>query len=212
MFINKFISDIKLELAKELPSYDAHQRMMPSTRVTDMLTAKISNATIRSSVLILLYPKDEKLNTVFIKRQEYNGVHSGQFAFPGGKYEKNDLNLINTALREANEEIGIEIKSVEILGQLSELYIPPSNFLVLPIVAYMPSPPLFILNNKEVNKIIEVSLSELLSPENVSENEFIGFGNKRIVAPCYDLNNHKIWGATAMIISELIEIIHKIHN
>ena len=197
---------MKLELAKELPSNKAHQRMMPPNRALTSVTT----TTRSSSVLILFYPKEDTLYTVFIKRQEYNGVHSGQISFPGGKYEKEDINLINTALREANEEIGINISSVEILGKLSELFIPPSNLLVLPVVAYTPIAPLFIPDKKEVNKIIEVSLIELLSPESVSVNEFVLFGNNKIIAPCYNFNNHKIWGASAMIVSELYDVLKNI--
>jgi len=210
MFTNKLITDLKKELAKELPSNKAHQRMMPKNRTLDSINV-IKKANPRlSSVLILLYPKGDELYTVFIKRQEYDGVHSGQIAFPGGKFEKEDLNLINTAIREANEEIGIEISSLEILGELSELFIPPSNFLVFPVVSYMPVYPSFIIDNKEVNKVIEVSLKELMSSKNVSENEFLVIGNKKIHAPCYNFNEHKIWGATAMIVSELIEVLSNI--
>jgi len=207
MLINKLILDLKSELAKDLPSVTSHQRMMPPNRALDLLTVKRNATTKLSSVLILLYPKEGKLFTVFIKRQEYDGFHSGQIAFPGGKYEKTDINLMNTALREANEEIGLDISSIEVLGQLSELFIPPSNFLVFPVVAYMPSSPIFKPDKKEVNSIIEVSLAELLSPDNVSENEFSGVGNKKIIAPCYNLNNYKVWGATAMIVSEFIDVI-----
>ncbi|MFZ4399051.1 MAG: NUDIX hydrolase [Bacteroidales bacterium] len=210
MVINKLITELKSELAKELPSDKAHQRMMPPNRVAELLKNRQNATTKLSSVLILLYPKENELYTVFIKRQEYKGVHSGQIAFPGGKYEKEDLDFINTALREANEEIGIDVSFVEILGELSELFIPPSNYLVFPVVAYMPFYPVFKPQIKEVNTIIEVRLSDLLSPENVSENEFNGVGNKKIIAPCYIFNNYKVWGATAMIVSELIDVLNNI--
>ena len=201
-----------MELAKDLPSNKAHQRMIPKNRTLDSNILIKKDTPKLSSVLILLYPKDNELYTVFIKRQEYDGVHSRQIAFLGGKFENKDINLINTAIREANEEIGIEVSSLEVLGQLSELFIPPSNFLVLPVVAYMPEIPLFILNNKEVNKVIEVSIKELMSPENISENEFLIIGTKKIYAPYYNFNQHKIWGATAMIVSELIEVLSNIRQ
>ncbi len=157
-----------------------------------------------------MYPKEKDIYTVFIQRQVYDGVHSGQIAFPGGKYEKEDISLIQTALREANEEIGIDISSVEVLGQLSELYISHSNFLVLPVVAYTPVAPLFVLNDKEVKNIIEVKINEILSPESITQNVFMGAGNRKIHAPCYNLNNNKVWGATAMIVSELYYILKSI--
>ncbi len=210
MFTNKFIKDLKLELAKELPSNRAHQRMIPPNRGGALISNLPNETTKRSSVLILIYPKKRTLYTVFIKRQEYEGVHSGQIAFPGGKFEKCDFNRINTALREANEEIGINISSVEVLGQLSELFIPPSNFLVLPIVGFTPKTPDFIPDNIEVHSIIEVRLTDLVSTKSVTENEFIGFGNIKIMAPCYNFNNHKIWGATAMIVSELNDVLKNI--
>ncbi|MCX6231434.1 MAG: CoA pyrophosphatase [Bacteroidetes bacterium] len=210
MFINKYIENLRLGLTKALPSAEAHQKMMPSSRRSDLISRPINANTRQSSVLILFYPKQNELYTIFIKRQEYDGVHSGQIAFPGGKYEPDDKNLIYTALREANEEVGIDISSIEILGELSELFIPPSNYLVLPVVAYTERIPEFIPDIKEVNQIIEVSLNELLSTANISSFEFNGTGNKKIIAPCYIFNDHKVWGATAMIVSELTDVLRNI--
>jgi 8-oxo-dGTP pyrophosphatase MutT (NUDIX family) len=212
MVINKFITELRKALAKDLPSVKAHLRMMPSSRKLDLLYKPVNEFTRLSSVLILLYERNDELYTVFIKRQEYEGVHSGQIAFPGGKQEKSDKNLIQTAVREANEEIGIDTSTIEILGQLSELYIPPSNFIVFPIVAYTSVLPVFKLDEKEVSQIIEVSLHELLATSNISSFEFNGAEQKKITAPCFVFSNHRVWGATAMIVSELQDVVKSVES
>ncbi len=167
-----------------------------------------SNA-ILSSVLILLYKDEDILKTVFILRQTYDGVHSGQVSFPGGRMEETDNSLIDTALREANEEVNIDPDKVRILGTLSEMYIPPSNFLVLPVIGYQDSRPDFIAEKSEVAEIIESDLDFLFDDDFIKETVLDVRGYK-IQAPYFDVNGHIVWGATAMILSELKEVIESI--
>ena len=143
-------------------------------------------------------------------RSEYGGVHSGQISLPGGKFEETDESLIYTALRESQEEIGIDPGQVQIIGQLTEMYIPPSNFQVTPVVGYQASRPHFTADPKEVAKIIEIKLEDLLDERNRQMKKMkisLGFSLK---VPSYFINKNIIWGATAMILSEFREIVAEI--
>ena len=148
---NSYIHQLSLALSQALPGREAQFLMEPLTRRVEMEKQKNRKNAKLSAVLILLYPKDDKIYTAMIKRPVYNGVHSGQIAFPGGKKEDDDLNLSETALRETEEEIGVLRNSVEVIGQLSQLYIPPSNFNVQPVIAYTNNIPDFILEENEVD-------------------------------------------------------------
>jgi len=169
--------------------------------------ADISKARL-SGVLILLYPADGYISTVLIRRPVYNGVHSGQLAFPGGRKEEHDEDLIKTALRESKEETGIQPQDVNVIGQLSDLFVPPSNFLVSPVVGYSETKPFFVADPLEVDAIIEIPLEHLLNPE-ASTTKTVEAGEWKASVPCYFIQNQIIWGATAMIISEFLEILNE---
>ena len=203
------ISKLSTNLQEKLPGFEAQKLMAPSIR--DRLIERMKSCTTPkdSSVLILIYPKNKKLYTVFIQRQKYDGVHSGQISFPGGKYENTDDSLYDTALRETNEEIGVKPSDIKILGCLSELYVPPSNINVLPVVAFMNKTPIFNIDKNEVYKVLEISLDKLLDKNIICNKEVLTSENSKLDVPCYYYNGHIIWGATAMIISEFIEIIRK---
>lgn len=126
-------------------------------------------------------------------------------AFPGGRMERTDENLIRTALREAQEEIGIRLTDVKVLGQLTQIYIPPSNFHVLPVIGAIPFRPDFYPDSREVDAIVEVALRDLSDEKIISlqEIEVRGF---KIDAPTYNVHGHQVWGATAMMIAELLEV------
>ena len=155
----------------------------------------------------MLYPIKNSIYTLLIQRPLYDGVHSGQVAFPGGRFEESDINLKTTALREAYEEVGIPIKEVEIIGQLTDLYIPPSNFLVTPFIGYVNLQPDFILEKKEVEKIIPVDLFSLNDIGIKFEKIITHSSGNNIKTPFYDIDGLTVWGATAMIISELNVIV-----
>ncbi|MDL2314853.1 CoA pyrophosphatase [Bacteroidales bacterium OttesenSCG-928-C19] len=206
------LSKLRILLHRNLPGADAHILMAPPARIQLFKSgSKPPENSRKAAVLIPLYFKDGELHTVFIKRPVYDGVHSGQIAFPGGKKEDFDKDYIDTAIREANEEIGIQPKDVYVLGALSELYIPPSNFLIRPVVAYIAKRPDFVLQEDEVEEIIEVPVSHFYP---VIKKEFIEINpgySAPFMAPCYKVKSIIIWGATAMVISEFINIAKEIN-
>ncbi|OIP01271.1 MAG: hypothetical protein AUJ98_05100 [Bacteroidetes bacterium CG2_30_33_31] len=203
------IEEIKVKLLKELPGHKAHKILSPPYR-DEEIKKRIDASDIprNSSVLLLLYQKNGSLNIPFIKRSVYEGVHSGQISLPGGKHENFDVDFKATALREANEEIGIISADVQILGQISDLYIPPSNFRVKVFVGYLPYQPMLIPDKKEVQKIIEIPLVDIFKDDIIKSKVFYvsSYGIER-KSPYFDLCGVEIWGATAMIISEFREII-----
>ena len=142
-------------------------------------------------------------------RPTYSGTHSAQVSFPGGKKEVKDKNLAETALRETFEEIGIEQNEIETIREMTHVYIPPSNFLVTPFMAYTRETPIFDINN-EVEKMIEVPINQLLDDSFVRYDTQNTFSSKNLKIPYFNFSNEKIWGATAMIISEIKELIKKL--
>ena len=160
---------------------------------------------VRAAVLFLMYPSEKGVpSLVFIKRNEYDGPHSAQVSLPGGAWEEGDGSIQNTALRETREELGID-DDIEILGSLTELLIPVSNFLVFPFVGCIDHTPVFHPDNSEVQFIIETPLIGLLDPRN-RDSETIFRHGQSIRAPFYRIGKEKIWGATAMMLSEFLQL------
>ncbi|MCE7946134.1 MAG: CoA pyrophosphatase [Chloroflexi bacterium CFX4] len=154
-----------------------------------------------AAVLLMLYERAEELHFVLMRRTEYPGVHSGQISFPGGKREQGE-SAAQAALRETYEELGIALDTVEVLGNLTELYIPPSNYLVQPIVGRYAAQPCWQPKEDEVAEVIEVPLRLLFDDSLKGAEETVRYGYPfRIVY--YNLFGHKVWGATASILSEL---------
>ncbi|AEI51600.1 NUDIX hydrolase [Runella slithyformis] len=206
MPFNDFISTLDTQLRQPLPGPEAHLKMASATRLR--LKVQPNEKTRRSAVLILFYPYRDQILLPLILRPKYDGVHAGQMAFPGGRYEKTDENLIRTALREAQEEIGIKASDVHVLGKLTELFIPPSNFYVLPVVGKLAYKPDFYPDPREVEAVLEVNLEELMD-ENIVGFTELDVRGITIEAPFYDIQGHKVWGATAMMISELLTVIRQ---
>nr|WP_319401518.1 CoA pyrophosphatase [uncultured Carboxylicivirga sp.] len=190
---------------KPLPGKEAQLLMSPSVRFTGEVMPERDKAR-ESSVLILLYVKNGIWHIPLMKRSIYKGAHSGQVSFPGGKTEKWDTSYFSTATREAEEEVGIKADDVFALGELTSLYIPNSNFVVYPQVGMLKYEPVFKADPREVDTIIEAPLSELANPQNVKT-----FSRKindvMIEAPFFSFKNFEIWGATAMILSEFLQVI-----
>jgi 8-oxo-dGTP pyrophosphatase MutT (NUDIX family) len=202
------INLIKQELQKPLPGISAQELM--TGRVLP-LPDEIPDTAKISAVLCLLFPVKDDIAVLLMKRMPDNTAHSGQVSFPGGKREKNDVDLKATALREANEEVGLKINTVEILGALTPLYIPVSNFKVHPFVGFSEQKPELNLNKREVERTIEVPLDYLFHHANKKEAEVIPPARPDMIrkVKAYILNDGTVvWGATAMILSEL-EVLTK---
>ena len=194
------------KLSRELPGLQAQLSMATLKRLEKLQAMKVPADASIAAVLILFYMNKKEVELVMIKRSRDGGVHSGQIAFPGGRREKTDTDIIETALRETFEETGIKQEQVNILGQLSEIYIPPSNFHVTPVVGYLNVQPEFLPDPKEVDEVLRMNLEELLD-EKAVQLKSLEIMDTQIEVPCYYVNGHIIWGATAMIISELLEVI-----
>ncbi len=159
-------------------------------------------------MLILLYPREEQIHLPLIRRPEYNGVHSGQIGLPGGGKEVEDPDPVATALREAQEEIGVDPAAVAVLGTLTPLYIWASHFQVQPVVGWTPRRPHFRLDPQEVAGLLEISLQELRDPSNREEEDWELRG-RRVRVPFFRLQGQVVWGATAMILSELLALLEE---
>ena len=204
---NAFIESLRSKIVGPLPGLDAQLRMAGLRRVMQQENIAIPKDASLAGVLIFFYPVDEEPYLVFMKRTEDGGVHSGQISFPGGRYEESDHDIVFTALREAHEEVGINPKEVSVLGKLTDLYIPPSRFLVTPVVGYSLLNHDFFADPSEVAEIIELPLRSFMEEgARTSAHIYINDG-LQFDAPCFNIRGNIIWGATAMILNELLEMI-----
>ncbi|SDD08246.1 NUDIX hydrolase [Williamwhitmania taraxaci] len=203
---DNFINSLRESLHKGLPGETVQRTMAPAARLKLMEHTIPDETTRMSAVLIPIFPHEGRAHIVFIKRQTYDGIHSAQVAFPGGKKEESDDNMLETALREAEEEVGIRPESVTILGTLTPLFIPISNYLVLPVIGILKERPTFYPNLQEVEYIIEMPICQLLQPNSrsvITQN----LGGLPLSTPHFKAGEDMIWGATAMILAEFIELI-----
>ena len=209
MPLENFIQELKTELTAPLPGKEIQYQMAPSDRDLRYAPPDDLKPPIKAAVLILLFPENGNLSTVFIKRTRYPGAHSGQISFPGGKAEPGDKSLYITALRETCEELGINTNNIKKLGKLTPLYIGVSNFNVLPFVGYIGTELNFRIQKEEVEHTITENLSNLLN--NNCKGEFrVQKNGFDFTAPCFHIGELKVWGATAMILNEFLSICKKI--
>lgn len=208
--VDEIIEKLSEALSAPLPGWDAQKELINYDRPRPENLRELVPDARQSAVLALLYPKNKELFTVFILRNIYQGVHSGQISFPGGKHEKFDASLWDTALREAHEEVNTEPCQINRIGELTPVYIPPSKFLVTPFLAFCRTEPEFKPDPVEVSKIIQVPVAAFLDRSQILQKKmFIQSLNSSLDIKYFNVEGEVLWGATAMIISELSEIFRK---
>lgn len=211
MLFSDFTNYIPKLLNEQLPAVAAHLKMAPIERKASLEPDYyLKNNPRNSAVMMLFYPKGGEATMVLTKRNTYAGVHSAQISFPGGKAELTDKDLAYTALRETQEEIGLEPKDIHIVMPFTKIYIPPSNFLVSPFLGLMQREPVFKPDPTEVAEIIELPLDLLLDDGIVKNVPLKTSYADEIFVPAFNVGNHIVWGATAMILSELKETIKSV--
>ena len=205
MNFNTFLDTIVNIKHLQLLGEEAHAKLSPPYRLQLAEKNKEKQKTApKAGVMALFYPNSKnETQIVFILRKTYKGVHSAQVGFPGGKVEITDKDLKETALRETEEEIGVPIKKIEVLKELSPIYIPPSNFMVYPFLGISKNNLKFVKQDSEVETIIEVSIDDLLNDANVTNIKASTSYDRKVEVPAFLLNGYEIWGATAMILSEI---------
>lgn len=192
--------------AGEVAGLKSQLKAAPPFRESSFSKENLANCR-NASVFILLFPSKDDVNEiegVLIERSEYDGVHSKQIGFPGGERDFNDVDDIETAIRECDEELGVKVALENVLGPLTPLYIPPSNFLVKPYVAWLSARPLFSIDPKEVNSLLLFPVSDL-----AEESNWRNYTVNGVVVPGIKFGKHLVWGATAMMLREFIDTFAK---
>lgn len=208
MRFDEFLKYAPKVLNVELPAMIAHKKMVPSNREELLKNADFKKITPKkAAVMMLFYPKNSQTHLALIIRNSYNGVHSSQIAFPGGKVEPEDLNLSATAIRETHEEIGVHPSDINLIRAFTEVYIPPSNFMVYPFFGYSQNELAFKLQEDEVAGIVELPLKDFLDDKIIVTNSMKTSYAENIEVPGFLVDEHFIWGATAMMLSELKETL-----
>jgi len=194
----------KIRQALSLPEFDvstAHQMMTPRSRGSR--PQEMPGQPRQGAVLVIIYTKDGEEYLVLTRRRDDLNDHAGQISFPGGQREEGETMPV-AALREANEEVGVQVSALELLGKLTCIYIPPTDFEVHPFVAWHEGRPIFIPQEREVAEILEVPLSLLIEPE-IQHEDVWDIQGTIVEVPYYQVDSYKVWGATAIIMSELLE-------
>lgn len=208
--IEVFVEDLMREIDHYgLPGEESHARMVPYGRLKSSQYLGQANLKPRlGAVTLLLYPSKEGISSVLIKRPEYQGVHSGQMAFPGGKVEEFDGSVLAAALRETEEEIGVSAQELRPVHALTPVYIPPSNFLVYPHLVYCNYRPDFVADEREVAEIWEYPIQHLLNDDVIQVTSVqSGLGSLKLNTPYFELNGQIVWGATAVMLNEFRDIL-----
>lgn len=191
-------------MRRPLPGHDAFLELSGYKR-PDLDAARRSDPPPRSSaVLALIYEKHAQAHILLMLRPEYAGAHSGQVSFPGGRREENDADLMATALREYSEETGASAGSIDVLGELTPVYIPPSRSLVSPFVGIVAETGPFVPDEREVAELIEAPLDLVMRDDILKRREqHIAILGRSVDIPYFDVMGHVVWGATAMMLAEL---------
>ena len=208
-FFEQRISKIK---DLPLPGESSHHKMVPEFRIKELMELKDAKTPPRkAAVMALFYPNQkEETHILFILRKTYKGVHSNQVAFPGGKAEQEDDNLMVTALRETHEEVGVHPDDIHVVKELSEIFIPPSNFEVQPFLGLYKKPKPFVIQESEVAALLEVSLVNFLSEASITTKNITTSYATNVDVPAFKLNGYIVWGATAMMLSEIKVLLKQV--
>ena len=212
MSFDEFIKSISKIENIPLPAEASQLKMVPPFRQDLIKHQKdaIKQAK-KAGVLMLFYPDSTgRTKFVLILRKTYEGVHSAQIGFPGGKLESQDKDLKAAAVRETYEEIGVLINNIEVIRELSEVYIPPSNFYVQPFMGLSRVTPNFVKQEDEVEAILEIDLQHFLNDENLITRMVRTSYSIEVEVPAFKLNNHVVWGATAMMLSEAKDLLKQL--
>jgi 8-oxo-dGTP pyrophosphatase MutT (NUDIX family) len=210
MLFTDFVKHLPKIEKESLLSRDAHIKMAPLERISySDETQYLDKNPKKAAVLMLFYPKNERTHLALIVRNSYPGVHSSQIGFPGGKVELSDANLTETALRETHEEVGIASHQIQVVKTFSEIYIPPSNYLVAPFMGIAYEELTFIPDPNEVKKVLELSIADFLDEQILTKVTMSTSYATDIEVPAFQVDKYIVWGATAMMMSELKEVIKK---
>lgn len=212
MNFDDFLKSISKIENIQLPAEASQFKMVPPFRQELLQQQKKATKNAKKAgVLALFYPNANKDTTlVLILRKTYKGVHSAQIGFPGGRLENTDKSLQDAAVRETFEEIGVPKQHIKVVKQLSEIYIPPSNFYVQPFMGVSQTTPIFIKEEKEVEAIIEVDLQHFLDDKSIITKTVSASYSKNVEVPAFHLSNHVVWGATAMMLSEIKDMLKQL--
>lgn len=208
MKIFRDLSLLRAKISDQLPGEAAHLLMAPINRPVSSLAKGKASEYRESAVAVLIYEHENSHELVLIQRPTYEGNHSGQVSFPGGKWEQSDENLLMTAMRECREEIGVDLDLGHYLGKMTSVFIPVSKFNVEPHLFYLPVKPQFIADQQEVAEIFSIRIEDLMDDQRVQKTSIrINEQVQLKEVPYFDLESKVIWGATALILSELKEFL-----
>ena len=211
MEFTEFLKHIPKIKSEKLLGSIAHETMVPPERKDLMGNLDLNKVNPReAAVMMLLYPKNQEMHLALILRNTYKGVHSSQIAFPGGKTEPEDASIEHTALRETHEEIGISPDKINIIRPFSPVYIPPSNFMVYPFLGYSNQELNFVEEESEVAAMIELSLQDFLDDTIIVNKMMATSYSAKISVPAFKIADYYVWGATAMMMSELKEVLKSV--
>ncbi len=201
----ELIEGLEKKLRRARPGLAVQLTMAPRHGPDRTLTPEIEASCLKAGVMLLLYPREKAPHIVLIRRTSTVLRHKDQIGFPGGQFEEGE-DAFRAALRETGEEIGITPDRVSVVGALTPLYIPPSNFCIYPVVGTAEGPLVFTPERSEVAEIIEVPFARLLDPASARREDWT-LGGRTVDVPFYAFGPHKIWGATAMVLAEFLALL-----
>lgn len=206
----EFSQNLRARFQEKLPGEASHIQMAPLGRPISSLARIESDFYKESAVSVILFPKNQDVHFYLMQRHVYKGAHSGQVSFPGGKKEESDPNLIHTATRETFEEIGVKLSEKQLIGELTSVFIPVSKFNMQSFVFCLEAEPNLTIDTFEVESLFSISVNELLNDQNLRKVS-IPIENGMILkdVPCFYFNEKVVWGATALVLNELKEILKR---